>query len=60
MKKEAVKEIIKELMETKEEADNLLREVVYNYAIENGLSRAVTMDCFPYKKIIREEFNLVI
>ena len=60
MKKEDVKEIIKELMETKEETENLLREVVYNYAIEKGLSRAITMECFPYKKIIREEFDLVI
>jgi len=57
-KKDEYKEKLKELMERKEIIETQIRWVAWNYKYPG-----IPFDkdkSFPYKKIIREEFNIVI
>jgi len=59
------KEIKKKLMELIKQHDSIteeIKEIVFNYAKMEGLVSASCQnsDSFGYKKIIREEFDLVI
>ena len=62
--KEETKKQIEELIELREKTNITLRKVVFDYCKQEGLvaaSREFDIDKpIAYKKIIREEFGLVI
>ena len=61
MNKETTKEKINNLIKEDEKIKNQLIDIVFDYAKMEGLvSASSTKDSIRYKKIIREEFGLVI
>ena len=61
MDKNETKDLVEGLIEIRDETEFLIRDVVFDYAkTEKLLSPEDGIDTFPYKKIIRTEFGLVI
>ena len=56
-KKFEVKKQLIGLLNEKEKADHKIHEIIWEYL---GNDKKETPNCFPYKKLMREEFGIVV
>jgi len=63
MKKERAKHQLENLIKKENEINQTIRKVVFDYLVETGVitkDNIISPEDITYKKIIREEFGLVI